>query len=164
MERSLLEYVITLSPIIIAHVAVPPMSYFRGERVTNVGLNGFLHFLYSLLPENCFHQELISSLIRDTNAGLDSTVISHLFVHGDYSHLFGNLMGVIQVGHPIYREFGTAGLYALFLSGGAIASLPTFLHEGQRNAMRKLVYKKLAIQQGSNLRGSRISGQYYECG
>ena len=155
MGRSLLEYLTTLSPIIIAHVAVPPLSHFRGERVGNQGMKGFSH-----RPEKYWNKKFIHSLTRDTTAGLDWTVFSHLFVHDDYDHLYGNLMNAYDWGFPIYREFGAAGLYALFLTGGAIASLPTFIHGGQRKAMRKLVYEKLAIQQGSNLRGSRISGEY----
>lgn len=161
--ESLLDYIITLSPIIIAHVAVPPLSYFRGERVKDEWLNGFLHFIYSHMPENFLHEKFVSSLTRDMSARLNLTVISYLFVHANYSHLFGNLTGIIQLGLPIHKEFGVGGLYSLFLSGGAIASLSTFLHDGQREAIRKLVYEKFAIQQKSNSRSSGLSGQFFEC-
>lgn len=156
---SYLDYFIAVTPIIISHIAVPPLSYFDGERAVHEWLDTLLESIYSRFPQ--FHKEFVSSMIRDAHAGLDSTVISHLFVHGSFSHLFGNLFAAVQFGYTTYLEFGAVGLYTVFIFGGATASLPTFLYNDQRRAIRNLVYEKIAILPDSGLR--RMSGECDDC-
>ena len=50
-----------------------------------------------------------------------------MFVHGTYMHMFGNVLGLFASGLPVYTEFRAKGLFFVFLVGGYIASLPSFL-------------------------------------
>ncbi|AXA84858.1 rhomboid family intramembrane serine protease [Lysobacter oculi] len=54
-------------------------------------------------------------------------LVSALFLHGDWSHLLGNLVFLMIFGLPAERVLGSLRLLAVFLLGGAIANLAASL-------------------------------------
>jgi len=48
-----------------------------------------------------------------------------------------NLITAIQLGYPVYCEFGCIGLYTVFLCGGVCAALPSSLYQGQQKQITK---------------------------
>lgn len=154
------EFLWQFLPLAAAHLVLPPLSYFRGERVRPEVVDEIFELIYSVVPPSILSERFINSLLRDHSHGTDlhHTMITHIFVHSSYEHLFGNLSGVLQFAYPVYNEFGTMGLYFLFLSGGAIASLPTFLRSGQKSAFSKLVYDSISIKPDSGTYSQYIPG------
>ena len=162
---TLIDYLLAFIPIAAAHIAIPPMSYFNGERLSNAVLQNFLDYVYSLVPKELLTSDYVRSLTYNSAhwPNIDSTIITHLFVHGNYEHLFGNLNAALHASFPIYQEFGALGLYFLFISGGAIAAFPSFLHEDQKRAFSNLFYEKVALQPRGNSLSSWIPGQIISC-
>lgn len=159
-----MDFLISVLPIAAVHLALPPISYFRGERLSNSEIQELLELVfYSSIPEELFSENYISHLTYDS-AGkiINSSLLSHLFVHIDYKHMIGNLSAALQFAHPIYREFGGIGLYILFFSGGVLASIPTFLHKDQRMAFSNLIYDKIAIKSTGDSKGGWIPGSFFE--
>lgn len=157
-----IEFLIQFAPLAAAHLAVPPLSYFYRERCENKVFADFFRWLYSIVPPCFLDRKFIHSLVDDYNDVniINATRITHLFVHSNYDHLFSNLQVALQLSYPVYNEFGTCGLYVLFLSGGIFASLPTFLRSDQKSALSKLVYDRVAIQPSNNSYSRWIPGTY----
>ena len=155
-----IDYILAFLPIVAAHVAIPPMSFFRGERLSNALLQDIFSYIYSLTPQQLLSADYVRSLLYNSAdwPNIKSTIVTHMFVHNDYQHLLGNLNAAFQASFPIYAEFGAVGLYFLFISGGAIASFPSFLHEDQKRAFSNLFYDKVALQPGGNFFSSWIPG------
>ena len=150
------DCLLAFTPIAAAHLAIPPISFFRGERLGDVQLQTFFDFIYSMFPGNLLSAHFVQSLMYNSAKwpNIDSTIITHMFVHGNYEHLLGNLSAALHGSYPIYQEFGALGLYFLFISGGTIASFPSFLHDDdQKRAFSKLFYDEVALQP----RGSSFS-------
>lgn len=133
IESSFIEYLMYFSPVIFGHVIFPPLSYFVGDK------NEFLQsVVYPNLPPEFFERRLIQSMLLDQNQkDVVETYVTHMFVHVTYQHLFSNLFSAIQLGYPVYCEFGVFGLYAVFFGGGVFASVPSPLHLGQKKQVKK---------------------------
>ena len=159
------DYLFTVMPIAAAHLAIPPISFFRGERLGDVQLQTLFDFIYSMIPEDLLSAYFVQSLMYDSAnwPNIDSTIITHMFVHGNYEHLLGNLSAALQGSFPIYQEFGALGLYFLFISGGTIASFPSFLHDDQKRAFSKLFYDEVALQPRGSSFSRWIPGQDCLC-
>jgi hypothetical protein len=159
------DYLLAFMPIAAAHVAIPPISFFRGERLRDVQLQTFFDFIYSMFPGDLFTAHFVRSLMYNSAnwPNVDTTIITHMFVHANYEHLFGNLIAAFQASFPIYQEFGALGFYFLFISGGTIASFPSFLHDDQKRAFSNLFYDKVALQPRGNSFSSWIPGQNHLC-
>ena len=158
-----MEFLIAILPIVGFHLILPPIAYFRGERLNNDEIQEFLELVfYSSIPRELFNEKFITQLTYDS-AGKTFTLnlLRHIFVHADYNHLFGNLSAASQLSFPVYREFGGVGLYILFFSGGVLASIPTFLHKDQKIAFSNLIYDKIAIRPSGNSKGGWIPGLYF---
>jgi len=123
-----IDYIAAICPIVLTHIFIPPLSYFYKKECIDV-----FDALYQLLPREFTKRSFVEDLILDHSEKkkLQVTWVTHIFVHGDYHHLFSNLEGAIVYGYPVYKEFGAQGLWILFLSGGIIASIPSPLHEGK---------------------------------
>ena len=155
------DYLLAFMPIAAAHIAIPPISFFAGERLSETLLQNFLDFIYSIVPVEKLSATYVRSLMYNTAdwPNIKSTIITHMFVHADYKHLIDNLNAAFQLAFPVYEQFGAGGLYLLFISGGAIASFPSFLHEDQKRAFSNLFYEKVALKPRDNSLSSWIPGQ-----
>jgi membrane associated rhomboid family serine protease len=113
------------SPLVLAQLMIPPLSYFIGERSDLP----FLDLIYRLLtPPEFFNLKYLHSLMfnpQDLEGDRIYTILSYMFVHGDYSHLFNNLQSFVINGYPVYREFGMIGMYAIFFGSGIVGVLPS---------------------------------------
>lgn len=143
------EYLWTVLPIAALHVAVPPLSWFWGERIYLDGNDLFSDVIYRIVPPKLLSEAYVRSLLADDKEPFGIRNITSLFVHGSYSHLFNNLTACIQFGMPVYGEFGSSGLYFVFLAGGAFSSIPTFLHTDQKKELARLLASKLSIGDGT---------------
>ena len=151
------EYVWAVLPLAALHLAVPPLGYFWGERFYVDGNKDlFTDVIYRLVPEKLLSESYVRSLLADDKEPFSIRNITSLFVHGSYSHLFNNLTACLQFGMPVYGEFGSNGLYFVFLAGGAFSSIPTFLHADQKKELARLVASKLSVggDTGTGILGS----------
>ena len=155
------DYLLAFIPIAAAHIAIPPLSFFGGERLEDTLQQNFLDFVYSIVPVEIMSFFYVRSLMYNTAdwPNITSTIITHMFVHADYKHLIGNLNAAFQIAFPVFDQFGAGGLYLLFISGGAIASFPSFLHEDQKRAFSNLFYDKVALKPRDKSLSSWIPGE-----
>ena len=158
------EFLSQFLPLAAAHLLLPPLSFFSGERIEAEIADEIFCWLYSVVPPSLLNRKFVESLLFDSSHGTDFhyTMISHLFVHSSYEHLFHNLSAAMQFAYPVYNEFGSAGLYFLFLSGGAIASLPIFFRSDQNSAFSKLVYDSISIKPGNGIYSQYVPGILYD--
>ena len=145
------DYVFAALPLVLGHIVVPPLSYFSGDRVyigeqmTDI----FSELIYPLMPPQLLRASYVKSLMHDTNDSVfSSSIITNLFVHGSYRHMFSNLTAMVTFGLPVYNEFGSNGLYFVFLAGGMFASFPSFLREDQKKEVARLVVSKFTVDAG----------------
>jgi len=68
---------------------------------------------YALVPDRFLHDI----------AGLWPTLISHIFVHGDWLHLIGNMYYLWIFGPPLERRVGSIEFLCFFLSWGVVGAL-----------------------------------------
>lgn len=94
--------------------------------------------VYNLLPDKFLSYNYISSLalIHDYN-GWNNGWITSLFIHGDYTHLLNNLTAAFQLGYAAYANYGSFGLYSLFIFGGIASSIPSPIHDISINVINK---------------------------
>lgn len=59
-----------------------------------------------------------------------ATVLTAIFLHASWLHLAGNLAYLWVFGIPVEQKLGTAGMVALFLTGGALANVIVALQLG----------------------------------
>ena len=62
------------------------------------------------------------------------TVLSAIFLHASWLHLAGNLAYLWVFGLSLELRLGTAGMFALFLTGGALANIIVALQLGSLDA------------------------------
>jgi membrane associated rhomboid family serine protease len=134
----MLSYGKAVAPIVLSHVLVPPLSYFRGERPPFP----WFYTLYTVSPDILVNERTVKSMtlhLSKTGQGYHIYQwITHMFVHTDYQHLLSNLSAALSVAYPAYREFGLTGLYTLYLSGGLIASMQSLFQKSQINGFTTL--------------------------
>lgn len=111
---------------------IPPLSGLKS--VAPIELRDLLMEWYSKLPPRFSTQWYALSLMHDQNQKELVPVesfLTYMFVHSDFTHLLSNLTVAFQSGIPVQQEFGTLGMYALFVLGGVAAILPSPLHNAQ---------------------------------
>ena len=123
----LIDYLIAVMPLAAAHVLIPPLSMF--EMVHDAPpeeLQVILRSIYRIAPSFVFDRNFVFSLLLDSkNAGKPHwTMLSHIFVHRNYSHLIGNLSWTLMLGYPVFQNYGSIPMYLTYLIGGAFASVP----------------------------------------
>ena len=156
-----MEFISHFLPLAAAHLLLPPLSFFSGERIEAEVANEVFGLIYSVVPPSILNRKFVESLLFDSSHGTDfhHTMITHLFVHSSYEHMFHNLSAAMQFAYPVYTEFGSAGLYFLFVSGGVIASLPIFFRIDQNSAFSKLVYDSISIKPGNGTYSQYVPGK-----
>lgn len=126
------DYVSSFLPIAVAHVCLPPLCLFSGKiDLKSDELKFLFELIYSLMPSDIITPEFMETLILDVSSKNQSpffTWVTHLFVHANYAHMLNNLTAALQFGFPVYQVFGSNGMYALFICGGAISSYPSPLY------------------------------------
>lgn len=142
---------ISVFPLVAAHLLYPPLSTLQGyERVPSV-----LAGLYSLLPREILRSSFISQYMLLENTWHQEKFvawISHLFIHGSYSHLINNICGIIAAATPIRQRLGTTAIYVAFFGGGICAALPSPIHSAQvLRSSREIVRSIDGLAQGSLL-------------
>lgn len=127
MSSDIIDYILAIFPIAVAHVFVPPLSIFEVVHdAPPEAIQAFLRSLYRLAPSFFFNKNFIYSCLLDANHNgeIHHTMLTHMFVHRNYEHLFGNLSWTLILGYPVFRRFGTLPMYLTYLAGGAFATLP----------------------------------------
>ena len=143
---SAIDYAFAAVPLVIGHIIIPPLSWFGGERVYLDGHTDiFTEFYDKAVPPILLSAKYVHSLVADSKEPFNYRNITSIFVHSTYSHMFNNLSACIQFGLPVYLEFGSNGLYFVFLVGGAVASFPSFLHDDQKKELARVVTSKISV-------------------
>lgn len=122
----IIEYIRILIPLAFAHAAIPPVKYWLGE-LPPPPLQPVFRAIYSLMPRDVFNLQFVESLALDESnryGGFHHTMLTSIFVHYDFNHLLTNLSGLFWTGLRVFRRSGPVALYAVFLSGGVVSSLP----------------------------------------
>ena len=125
------DFVISMLPITLLHLLVPPASYFMignsdFENLTPF-FKDFLRMLYSNIPLELFNIKFLKSLMFDPEK--HSRVITHqwvtsMFVHADYGHLFSNLSQTIVAGYGVHCNVGSNFIPLIYLLGGIGGNTP----------------------------------------
>jgi membrane associated rhomboid family serine protease len=137
----LFDYFKAVLPLTLAHLAIPPLSSFqifqaKGIDVPPESIASFIAFLRSISPSFLLNQDFIlkllleridvNTLVHKSNDLWSYRLITHIFVHKDYTHTMNNLISLLTSGSPIFMEFGYFFFYFIFLAGGITASLPVY--------------------------------------
>jgi len=80
-----------------------------------------LIFLYSLFYPQIVEQYAISA--ERVMHGNFSVLITHMFLHAGFWHIFWNMVGLLLFGYYLEREFGSAILLLVYLFSGMLAAL-----------------------------------------
>mmetsp|Transcript_9709 Transcript_9709/g.18217 ORF Transcript_9709/g.18217 Transcript_9709/m.18217 type:complete len:309 (-) Transcript_9709:141-1067(-) len=140
MSENKTTFLFAISPLVLGHVLVPPLSFFYGERLhPSFPLTPILDLIYTAVtPPHLFQAKNVLALTLDPNQDYTADRIApwftHMFVHGTYEHMLLNLQGLILSAYPVHTEFGPSAVLGLFLLGGAVAELPSALHDRQAEA------------------------------
>jgi membrane associated rhomboid family serine protease len=146
-SKSEIDYVFVALPLIASHVLVPPLSYFTGERLgEHTFWRPIFDFIYQYITPEYFNGSSMQSrsnvmalgckcqVDRDGNmvvvdeGNFPASMVTYMLVHGDYRHLFNNLVGAVVHGKRVSDEFTPFGMYALYILGGIVAVSPSPLH------------------------------------
>ena len=107
--NQLVEYIVGISPLVLAHVVIPPISYLIGcEAISgNEGkiLQQIYHCVERINPSLLKFSYIQSLMFNAQQFGVDGNhhrMLTYMFVHGDYSHLISNLLSIAQLGYPVY--------------------------------------------------------------
>lgn len=124
MMSDLVDYVFSILPLVAGHLCIPPLSCFQFvAEAPPVDLIEFFHFLYRQLPQQLLDGRFVQSLMLDKDdKSINITLLTHLFVHSSYSHLLGNLSQLVLLGWPVFKHFGSVGVYFMVLVGGICGS------------------------------------------
>ena len=136
---SICYYLQAISPLIVGHLIFPPLSQFNPLTRKNDNPPELFRNVFSLVrdlsPRLFTNEEFILSLlfekknnqfIDDPDHYLNHRIITHMFLHNNYSHLIGNLLTMVFAGQPVYEELGGLQYYLIFLGGGVASSLPIY--------------------------------------
>lgn len=152
--REFIDYLkggVAVLPLVAAHLLYPPLSYIHRLE----GTNELLAELYNLYPIKYLKRSFISSfMLRPNSWEQDSPFawVSHLFIHGSYGHLLGNLHGLWSSAAPIYKRLGAPAVYIAFFGGGIFAALPSQLQSLQLSrGVREIDRSVEGITRGSVL-------------
>lgn len=163
-------YLLSISPLLLMHVAIPPVSYFKpfGDFYSlHPIVRKCLLRIYAHTPKTLmslrgvlglgFRKRCWDRLIHE--GYVDCEWITYLFVHGDYQHLFCNIQALVISGIPIFLRYGSVGLYSIFFLGGAFSVIPgtLFLHENSSSNFSMVISRRvkqfsqsLAVSVGSS--------------
>jgi len=126
-----LDYIIAVFPLAVAHLALPPISFFGAQPLVDADtppqeLLPLFQAIYNIIPQTFFDPAFINSLLLDKKSQYEfcSQLITHIFIHRDYHHLLSNLQGTIILGYPVFVEKGGFFFHAVYLFGGLFATLP----------------------------------------
>ena len=103
------DFILAASPLVFLQMAIPPLSYALGRQFPQKGT--FVYNFYKLiLPAYPFLGDInfLNSLMFERRYfGIpreEYRMITYMFVHGDYDHLFRNIVGLLSFGFPIFKE------------------------------------------------------------
>jgi membrane associated rhomboid family serine protease len=126
-----LDFALSILPIALFHLIIPPVSYFRigNSEFENLApiAQEVLRMLYSHIPTEWFNLKFLKSLMFDE--GKHSKIITHqwitsLFVHADYGHLLANLSQTIIAGYKVHCNVGSNFVPLIYFLGGIGAHAP----------------------------------------
>lgn len=138
------DYLFAFAPLALGHLAVPPLSVFDGRELPPFPL---LELLYDLWPAGYLSRQNIMALTVSGDAKeLHRRNFTYIFVHADYSHLFGNLLSAFQCGFAVFQELGAQEMYLVFFGGGAAASVPSILKIDQH---KQLAQQFVSLPEGT---------------
>jgi membrane associated rhomboid family serine protease len=106
-ESGYLNYFLAMSPIIIGHLAVPPLNYLRKSIPLPEAIGPIFEIIYDIIGPDILTTSEVEDLVLDPlNCPVHKRKrwLTHMFVHVDYNHLLSNLISAIQLGYPIYVE------------------------------------------------------------
>lgn len=131
------EYALSISPIILGHLIVPPLSFFTGNESPPKEVYEF--YVKYIIPDFLLDFNFVYSLLIDSdiNKRQIEQWLSYMFVHGNYLHMVSNLINAIHHGYLVYCEFGLLGFYVCFIFGGICAVIPSSLHNEQEKTFVK---------------------------
>lgn len=84
---------------------------------------------------------------RNLNEGRWWTALSSTFVHADLGHLSGNLFALWLFGFKVAQSLGPARFWALYLTGGALATFGELYSGFLRTTLRKWAREFISTEQ-----------------
>lgn len=132
-----IDYLLAFAPLALGHVIVPPISRVTGflRRELSEEMNQIFQYIYDIItPNELWDIRNIKSLMLDPQkmeGERIATLITYMFIHGDYRHLLGNLTSLFFSGHRVYSSFGFWGMNGIFLLSGVACQLPSQIRRRQ---------------------------------
>lgn len=118
----IVRYAIVVLPLVILHVAIPPLMFFAGERYDWKILTDLHLWMSQVGVDKHFLLDLTFD-IRN-NKWWHYSIVTHSLVHYDYNHALLNLLSLIYVGWDINCHASPTSFYILFFTGSIISILP----------------------------------------
>ena len=118
---------IELSPLIAGHVILPPLSYLARSEYPPLDA---LKDIYGMLPYGVESWKWMSDHMFLCNSWVqDSPLcwISHIFIHGDYAHMMGNMTALLFAAAGARNNSPLEWVYFVFFAGGMASVVPSFV-------------------------------------
>lgn len=138
-----ISHVLQISPLIIGHLIIPPLSYLSYE-IPPAEVAGIFEFIYSYVTptEVKSWSWMKSHLLISNDSDQDfKRYFWHLFIHGDYDHLMGNMLSMIFSSDKCLRYTNIAWVYAIFIGGGVVSAIPSPFWSKQTNLLFNELFK-----------------------
>ena len=93
------DYLGASIPMILGHLAIPPLSFIYSSEDMPPKLAPFLHFIYSLTPSEFMDKDFVDNLLLRTDTKIFEAKISrvtHIFVHVSYEHVLSNMSAAVS--------------------------------------------------------------------
>ena len=126
------DYLFAFAPLAFGHLIIPPISRVRGffqRRELNEAGEQIFQAIYDYFtPKELWSMKNLKALMLDPDNMEGErmvTLLTHMFVHGDYHHLLGNLSTLFFCGHRVQQAFNTIGLYGIFFLSGMACQVPS---------------------------------------
>jgi membrane associated rhomboid family serine protease len=116
---------IEILPLIAGHIALPPLSYVARSELPPVQV---LKDIYEMLPNGVESWKWMANNMFLCNEWVQETPlcwISHIFIHGDYSHMIGNVISLLFAAAGARQNASLEWVYFVFFAGGMASVIPS---------------------------------------
>ncbi len=96
-------------------VSAPPVGKFRWFALQLTGICIMVFALSQIFPDFFYSNFVLS---RDSILGMPWTILTHMFMHANFVHLYGNMFALAVFGTLFEKQAGSRNFLLVFLIGG----------------------------------------------
>ena len=136
-----MDYLLSAWPLILGHLVIPPLSFLECKESPPFDAFYEVYKISEAVNPGLVNLEYVKRLLFNESSyrtqGHDVSMVTYMFVHGDYKHLINNTSAALTLGHPLWKEHGSFSLYSVFLLGGILSVIPTMFHDLQHKTFQR---------------------------